>query len=407
MAKYKVIFLTPDGKIKTEIFEVKDEDELFYFIAREDDIVLGYNKIFLDYKNLPILKIFQRRKISKQELADFCFYVGRALDMGISILDVLDDIAKSSKNEYFKKVLESVKKRIMAGSSLSEAMETEKAFPPELIGLVKIGENTDALPKIFLNYAEYLDWLVTVEKEVKQALSYPIFVSLVLAFTIAIMFGYIIPQIIPAITALGLKEYPLPTKILLMSGRYIPIFWKEILLTPFALFLLFRFLIKKNRKLRFIWDKIKISFPLIGDILLKASLSRNIRAIAEVYKSGGTILNALDIIINHVERNSYINYIFQKVRTNIINGDMLSVAMEKTNFFPSSIIRMVKLGEETGALDKSLLRLAEIYEDDMRRKIQAMTVIIEPALQLVLGGILGIIALGILLPVYNVISRIQ
>jgi type IV pilus assembly protein PilC len=131
------------------------------------------------------------------------------------------------------------------------------------------------------------------------------------------------------------------------------------------------------------------------------------RVLAEVYRSGGTILNALDIIVDHVEQNLYIKSVFRKVKENLIIGDMLSIAMEKSDFFESPIIRMVKLGEDTGALDKSLSRLAEIYEDDMKRKIQAMTVIIEPVIQLVLGGILGIVALGILLPVYNVISGLK
>nr|WP_204305162.1 type II secretion system F family protein [Desulfurobacterium thermolithotrophum] len=221
------------------------------------------------------------------------------------------------------------------------------------------------------------------------------------------MFGYIIPQIIPAITAMGLKEYPLPTKILLWSGKYVQIFWKEIVITPILLVIFFKLIMRYSIKARYIRDRLKISFPLIGDIFQKASLSRDMRALAEVYRSGGTILRALDIIINHVEQNLYIKSVFQKVKENLMVGDMLSGAMERSGFFQSTIIRMVKLGEETGALDKSLLRLAEIYEDDMRRKIQAMTVVIEPTLQLVLGGILGIVALGILLPVYNIISGLK
>ncbi|ADY74081.1 Type II secretion system F domain [Desulfurobacterium thermolithotrophum DSM 11699] len=408
MARYKVTFLSQDGIVNTEIVEAKNESELFSLFSERDVILLEYKKDWFSFlKEFSLLDLFQRRKISKQELADFCFYFGRALDMGISVLEILEDIGKSSKNKYFRKVMETLRERVTAGSSLSEAMELTGAFPPELIGLVKVGESTDALPKVFLNYAEYLDWVISIEKEVKQALSYPIFVSFIMVFTIAIMFGYIIPQIIPAITAMGLKEYPLPTKILLWSGKYVQIFWKEIVITPILLVIFFKLIMRYSIKARYIWDRLKISFPLIGDIFQKASLSRDMRALAEVYRSGGTILRALDIIINHVEQNLYIKSIFQKVKENIMVGDMLSVAMERSGFFQSTIIRMIKLGEETGALDKSLLRLAEIYEDDMRRKIQTMTVVIEPTLQLVLGGILGIVALGILLPVYNIISGLR
>ena len=408
MAKYKVTLLNPDGSVVEETIEAKDESELFSLFSGRDVILLEYKKDWLLFlREFSFSDLFRRKKISKQELADFCFYFGRTLDMGISILEILEDIEKSSTNKYFQKVVRTLRERITAGSSLSEAMEFTGAFPPELIGLVKVGEKTDDLPTVFLNYAEYLDWVVSIEKEVKQALSYPIFVSFVVVLTVAIMFGYVIPQIIPAITAMGLKEYPLPTKILLWTGKYVRLFWKEIVITPILLIIAFRLMTKRFTKTRYIWDKAKLKLPLIGGILLRASLSRNMRVLAEVYRSGGTILDALDIIVDHVEQNLYIKSIFQKVKENLIVGDMLSIAMEKLGFFQSPIIRMVKLGENTGALDKSLLRLAEIYEDDMKRKIQAMTVVIEPVLQLVLGGILGIVALGILLPVYNVISGLK
>jgi type IV pilus assembly protein PilC len=194
---------------------------------------------------------------------------------------------------------------------------------------------------------------------------------------------------------------------LLWSGKYVRLFWKEIVITPIFLVISYSLITKRFIKTRYIRDKVKLKFPMIGSIFLKASLSRDMRVLAEVYRSGGTILNALDIIVDHVEQNLYIKSIFRKVKENLIIGDMLSIAMEKSGFFQSPVIRMVKLGENTGALDKSLLRLAEIYEDDMKRKIQAMTVIIEPVIQLVLGGILGIVALGILLPVYNIISGLK
>jgi len=408
MTKYKVTFLNPDGSVVEETIEAKDEDELLSLLSRRNVTLLEYKKDwFTVFREVSFLDFFHRKKISKQELADFCFYFGRALDMGISMLEILEDIEKSSKNRYFRKVVETLKERITAGSSLSEAMELTKAFPPELIGLIKVGESTDDLPRVFLNYGEYLDWVVSIEKEVKQALSYPIFVSFVMMLTIAIMFGYVIPQIIPAITAMGLKEYPLPTRFLLWSGKYVRLFWKEIVITPIFLVISFKLITKRSAKVRYIRDKVKLKFPMIGGIFLKASLSRDMRVLAEVYRSGGTILNALDIIVDHVEQNLYIKSIFRKVKENLIIGDMLSIAMEKSGFFQSPVIRMVKLGENTGALDKSLLRLAEIYEDDMKRKIQAMTVIIEPVIQLVLGGILGIVALGILLPVYNIISGLK
>ena len=408
MARFKITLLMPDGKLVEDIVEAESEDELLSLYSQGEALLIEYRRdIFSSITDfLKNLSLSRSKRISKQELADFCFYMGRALDMGIPILEIIDDMKESTKNKYFKDVLERLKNLIASGHSLAEAMRLTNAFPGELIGLVKVGEETDALPRIFLNYAQYLDWVIRLQKEVKQALSYPSFVIVVLIFTIGITFGYIIPQVIPAIKAMGLKEYPLPTKILLWSGFIFRNFWKEILTIPIITLVLLRILLSKSKKIRILYDKYKLKVPLIGDILLKSALARDIRVIAEVYRSGGTLLNAIDLIINYVEQNLFLKTIFQQVRENLLAGNMLSEAMKKTNFFEPTIIRMTKLGEDTGALDKSLIRVADIYEDDMKRKIQVLVVMIEPSLQFALGAILGLVALGILMPVYDVMSRI-
>ncbi|NIA09316.1 MAG: hypothetical protein GWP10_06215, partial [Nitrospiraceae bacterium] len=118
-----------------------------------------------------------------------------------------------------------------------------------------------------------------------------------------------------------------------------------------------------------------------------------------------TIEYAIKLIVTSVEQNIYLKSKFQMVGNYILSGMMLSSAMEKVGIFPPMVIRMVKLGEDTGEMDKTLLRVAEIYEDDMKRRIQALTTIIEPSLEIILGIILGIIALGILLPVYNLVGQ--
>ena len=405
LPKYKLLIMSPDGAILEEKAEFKNRSEAEKLYGGRGYTVLECKRELPEI--LSLLKIFSRKKkISKQELADFCFYFGRALDMGLPILEATEDIKNSVENDFFKEKLERLRELLMAGESISSAMAMVEIFPPELVGLVKLGENSNALPQVFLNYAEYLDWLISLEKEIKQALSYPAFVSIVLIFTIAVMFAYIIPNVIPAIKSLGLKEMPIPTKLLMWSGNFIPKYWKHFIVLTILTFIILKLLLKKNEKFRFFWDRVKLKLPLIGQIFLKSSLSRDVRAIAEVYRSGGTIIDAVNLIISDVELNLYLKNIFKSVKETIMTGVMLSQALERTGFFPSIVIRMVKLGEDTGALDNALLRVASIYEDDMRRKIQTMTVIIEPMLQLILGVILGIIALGILLPVYDIVSKL-
>ena len=407
MATYFVKLLSPEGEILTETIEVENEHELFPIFERQNYIILEYKKDYFGDIKRKIFEFSFKKTISKEEIADFCYYVGRALDMGIPILDILDDLERAAKSNFFRKIVRELKQQITAGSSLSEAMKTLRVFPGDLVGLTKLGEETAALPRIFLNYAEYLDWRIKIEKEVKKSLSYPAFVSIVLIFTIAVLFGFILPQILPVIRSLGLKEYPLPTKLLIVSGFIIKNYWLHILGSTLGIFVLTIIIIKKSERIRYIWHKVKLKLPILGEIFLKSSLSKDMRAIAEVFRSGGTILFSVQLIIGFVEQNLYIKKIFKEIEEFLLQGDMLSTAMEKTGFFEIPIVRMVKLGEDTGAMDRALLRLSEIYQDDMRRKIETLTIMVEPSLQLILGIILGIMALGMLMPIYNVLSKVR
>ncbi len=404
MARFKVTLLSSNGNIAEQIVEAKDKNELFRMFSKTNYLVIGIKKQWY----APLLKlknIFFRRGISKQDLADFCFYIGRSLEMGLPILDTLNDTSKTTKNKLLKEKIDEIRNAIISGSSISTAMKDAGIFPPDLVGMVKVGESTDALPKVFLNYADFLDWLISLEKEVKQAMSYPLFTSIVMVFVIAIMFGYIIPNVIPAIMEMGLKQVPIPTKILIWIGKWFPVTWEPLLVMLILVPIVLKLSFLKWKRLRFLYDKYKLRLPYIGSIMEKSSISKDIRTIAEVFRSGGTIEYAIKLIVTSVEQNIYLKSKFQMVGNYILSGMMLSSAMEKVGIFPPMVIRMVKLGEDTGEMDKTLLRVAEIYEDDMKRRIQALTTIIEPSLEIILGIILGIIALGILLPVYNLVGQ--
>ena len=404
MARFKVTLLSSNGNIAEQIVEAKDKNELFRMFSKTNYLVIGIKKQWY----APLLKlknIFFRRGISKQDLADFCFYIGRSLEMGLPILDTLNDTSKTTKNKLLKEKIDEIRNAIISGSSISTAMKDAGIFPPDLVGMVKVGESTDALPKVFLNYADFLDWLISLEKEVKQAMSYPLFTSIVMVFVIAIMFGYIIPNVIPAIMEMGLKQVPIPTKILIWIGKWFPVTWEPLLVMLILVPIVLKLSFLKWERLRFLYDKYKLRLPYIGSIMEKSSISKDIRTIAEVFRSGGTIEYAIKLIVTSVEQNIYLKSKFQMVGNYILSGMMLSSAMEKVGIFPPMVIRMVKLGEDTGEMDKTLLRVAEIYEDDMKRRIQALTTIIEPSLEIILGIILGIIALGILLPVYNLVGQ--
>jgi len=169
VAAYLVKLLSPEGEVTAQRVEVANEEELFAVFGRRNYVILEYRRDYFGGIRGFLSRFTLRRSISKKELADFCYYLGRALDMGIPVLGVLEDLEKAAKNAFYRKVVGEIRQQVSLGSSMFEAMKSLKVFPGDLVGLVKLGEETDALPRIFQNYAEYLDWKIRIEKEVKKS----------------------------------------------------------------------------------------------------------------------------------------------------------------------------------------------------------------------------------------------
>jgi len=390
--------------IEERIVNANSEEEIIKDALRSTDIVLI--DIQRRSKILTFLRGLFTDRVSLKELADFTYTMGKSLEIGIDLLSTLHDLEETTKSKKLKEAVRKIIADVEGGASISEALEKQKnVFPPTFIALVKIGESSGNLANVLLRYAEYLDWLIKLKTEVKKALAYPSMVAIAVSITMIVLITYVLPQITEVIKDLGIKEYPIPTQILIWiseKSKYLPILIILIILSVILLIILRAV----SERVRYFTDELILKIPIIGEIVFKKHIVEDLRAMADIHASGGSLLYALELIENDLETNLYLKEVFGKIRESVERGSSLTEAFKNTGAFPPIVVRTIKIGEETGALDDAIMRTVEYYENELRKTLETLTTFIEPALQIILGIMLGLIAAGILFPVYEIVTKL-
>ena len=398
---YKIEYFIPATReIKQEEIEAQSEEEILQEILRfRKEIVL------IKIKKKSILEsIFQRSaKFSLQELSDFSYFLGKSLEIGLDILVALEDYKEEVKSKKIRAILDSIITDITNGKSLSESFAKHSLFPPVMISMLRVGEETGNIHETLLNYAKYVDWLIALRRSIKKALTYPMVVIFFMSITFTVMIVFVLPKIVKALNAMQLKEIPLPTQILIwLSQNGIVVVYVIIAIT----LLIFALIVAKrlNPTIRYYYDKYLLRLPIFGNLIFLRHISEDFKTIRDMYKAGSSMVESLILVTNTVETNSYLQGTFRKIVQNIERGTDLSQALEDAGIFPRMVLRTIKIGEVSGNIDEALSRIIEIYESDIKLSVERMTILIEPILQAVIGIFLALIAAGIMMPVYNIIT---
>jgi len=396
-------FSKTDGMNKKEQIVAESKQEII-----KEILLYRPNIVLIDVKEKSelFLKLLSFNNVTKKELSDFCFAVGKSLQIGLDILTTLEDLAESMENERFRLVIIKMIADLKNGDSLYESMKKYDIFPKSLLTMVKIGEKTGNLNMSFLNYGEYLEWLLKLRRAIKKALAYPIIASFAIFIALSVLVFFVLPKIVKAIKMLNIKgELPLPTKIIIFMTEH----KSSIFIFVGALVAIY-FLIKVIRILsdrgKYYTDYWLLKVPKIGEMVLEKHLAEDLKILHDVYQSGGSIVEALELIHQEMETNLYIKEQFRVVHESVMNGASLQEAFSKIEFFPRIVIRVIKIGEETGNINEALKRVIDLYETNVKTSIENLTLVIEPALQVVLGGILALIAAGVLMPVYQIVTQL-
>jgi type IV pilus assembly protein PilC len=344
--------------------------------------------------------------IARGELINFCFHMEQLIGAGVPLVESLIDLRDSIENARFREVLSGVLESIQGGLRMSQALaQFPEVFNPVFTSLIRAGEDTGKLPDVLRSLIENMKWEDELAEHMKKLIMYPAFVGSIVALVTLFLMVYLVPQMVGFIKNMG-QQIPLQTRILIEVSAFFVAYWWAVVAAPFVIFAAVKMAAQANPLVRYQLDRFKLALPVAGEIMRKIILSRFASIFALMYSSGITILDAIRSS-EEIAGNLVIQEGLKLVGQQIAEGKNVTAAFQEVGLFPPLVVRMLRVGESTGALDRALLNVSYFYNREVRESIGKIQVIIEPALTVVLGAVLGWVMLSVLGPIYDVISKIK
>jgi len=378
--------------------------------ANEIDLELRLRKMGLDLITTRLLRshspTLASGNITRQDLITFCFDLEQISRAGIPILEGLRDLRDGMENPRFREVLTSVIEDIEGGKTMSQALGAfPHVFNSVFISLVRAGEISGTLTEVFENLGGTLKWQDELISQTRRLLVYPALVFVVVLCVMLFLLLYLVPQVTSLMKTMGLV-LPIQTRVLIWLSDFTATFWPVLIVLPVIVAAGISFMVRTNPRAHYLWDYAILRLPVTGVILQKIILARFANFFALMYRSGITILDAVktseDIVANRVIAEG-----LQRAGQQINAGESLPEAFANLGVFPPLVIRMLRMGESTGALDVALMNITYFYNRDVRESVDKALKLLEPMLTLVLGGMLALVLFSVLTPIYDIIGKLQ
>lgn len=340
---------------------------------------------------------FRSNRISQAEIGVFTREIATLLHAGLPLDRALEILVELSENDKVRLLLTQVRDDVRGGSSLSAAMEARKGvFSRFYLNMVRAGEAGGALSAVLMRITEFMERSKALRETVTSALIYPSILVVVAASSVMMLLIFVVPQFSLMFQQSG-KTLPLPTQIVIASGDFLRQDWWVLLLGGIAVYALMRQQLH-NPSSRYRWDGWLLRLPLVGDLIAKVEVARFSRSLGTLLGNGVTLLNAL-FIIKETLGNRVMAEGLDGVATQLKQGLGLGKPMMETGLFPKLAVHMVMVGEETGQLEAMLLRVADVYDNEVQTTVKRMLGLMEPVLILGLGLLIGGIIMSILLAI--------
>ncbi len=345
-------------------------------------------------------------KITRQDLINFCFDMEQMYRSGIPIIDGLRDLRDSSDNPRFRDVLTVMTEDMEGGRVLSQcAAAHPEVFDNVFVSLLRAGEQSGRLTEVFENLAASLRWQDELVSQTKRLLIYPSLVLVVVTAVVMFLLVYLVPQVTSLLRTMGI-ELPMQTKALIYTSNFVIAYWPFVFGAPIVLAAVLVVVIRRSPKAAYLWDYAKLNLPVTGQILQKIILARFANFFALMYQSGITVLDALktseDIVDNRVIADG-----LMRAGQQINAGESLTETFQNLGMFPPLVIRMLRVGEATGAIDVALRNVNYFYTRDVREAVDKALKLLEPSLTLGLGAVLAFIMWSVLSPVYDILGKMR
>jgi len=345
-------------------------------------------------------------RITRQELINFCFDMEQMNRSGIPLIDGLRDLRDSIDSPRFRDVLSGMTEDMEGGRVMSQCMATyPQVFDHVFVGLVRAGEQTGRMSEVFASLTASLKWEDELASQTKRLLIYPALVLLVVIAVMVFLLIYLVPQVVAVLKTMGVNV-PLQTQVLIFASNAVLDYWPLVFGIPAALVVAGILVIQRSPAAAYLWDYLKLRLPLTGPILQRIILARFANFFALMYQSGITVLDALktseEIVANRVIADG-----LMRAGQQIVAGESITEAFRNLGLFPPLVIRMLRMGETTGALDTALNNVNYFYSREVRESVDKALKVLEPALTLALGSMLALVMWSVLSPVYDILGKVK
>ena len=341
--------------------------------------------------------------ISPRDIAVFSRQIATMMKSGVPLVQSLEIIGNGQKNLRMKNLVDAVRMDIEGGSSIYEAMSKHPIYFDELYrNLVRAGESAGVLETVLDTIATYKENIETLKGKIKKALFYPAMVIVVAILVSSIMLIYVVPQFEDVFKNFG-AELPAFTQLIVSFSRFLVSYWWIMLLAVVGSVASFVFAYKRSPSFQHFLDRAILKVPVIGQIMHNSAIARFSRTLATTFKAGVPLVEALESVAGATGNAVYEKAVW-RIRDDVSVGYPVNMAMKQVNLFPHMVIQMSAIGEEAGALDTMLFKVAEFYEQEVNNAVDALSSLIEPLIMVFIGTVVGAIVVGMYLPIFKLAS---
>lgn len=373
---------------------------------------IGLVKAELRRQGLDVRNVKPKRQsrrggsaIKPKDIASISRQMATMMQSGVPLVSSIEIMAGGSKNPRMVKMLTDIRNDIAGGSSLFEALSAHPMHFDELHrNLVKAGESAGVLDTILDTVATYKERIESLKGKIKKAMFYPAAVVAVAFLVSAVLLMYVVPQFEALFVGFG-SDLPAFTQLIVNASNFLIAKWWMLLLGGAAAIFTCIQVFKRSATVRHTVDKIMLRVPVIGKILHGSAIARFARTLAITFKAGVPLVEALDIVSGATGSETYRKAVLQ-VKDDVSVGYPVNLSMKQTNLFPHAVVQMVGIGEESGALDEMLEKVADDYEEEVNNSVDALSSLLEPFIMVILGVVIGGMVIGMYLPIFKMAEAI-
>ncbi|MGH8040553.1 MAG: type II secretion system F family protein [Rudaea sp.] len=340
------------------------------------------------------------KSIKARDIAVFSRQIAVMMAAGVPMVQGIEIMANGSSNVRMKNMLNDVKANIEGGSSLHEAMGKFPVQFDELYrNLVKAGESAGVLDTVLDTVATYKENIEAIKGKIKKAMFYPAIVFSVAILVTSILLIFVVPQFEDVFKNFG-AQLPAFTQMIVNASRFLTTYWWFVLLWIGGIVAALIFAYKRSQRFAHFLARAVLKLPVVGQILHQSAIARFSRTLGVTFAAGVPLVEALDSVAGATGSPVY-NDAVKRIRDDVSVGHQLQLAMRQTNLFPNMVVQMVAIGEESGALDKMLFKVAEFYEQEVNNAVDALSSLLEPFIMVIIGVIVGGLVVGMYLPIFK------